>query len=65
VTFCHGACDALAQQVDYHEAFNAYPEVLQEHPHPNQILPEQKAALDILEQMYMRTLYITHFSDKR
>lgn len=50
VMFCDGACDVLAQLVGYHEAFNPYPEALHEHPHQNRVLPEQKAARDILDR---------------
>ncbi|GFF56691.1 hypothetical protein IFM62136_03190 [Aspergillus lentulus] len=55
VAFCRGADEALAQLVGYHASLAA---------REGQILAEQKAALELLEGMYMRTLYVVHFSSE-
>jgi hypothetical protein len=55
VAFCRGADEALTQLVGYHASLAA---------REGQILAEQKAALELLEGMYMRTLYVVRFSDE-
>ncbi|KAF7175510.1 hypothetical protein CNMCM7691_008611 [Aspergillus felis] len=55
LAFCRGADDALTQLVAYHESLAS---------RQRQILAEQKAALDILETMYMRVLYVVSFSNE-
>ncbi|EAW16176.1 uncharacterized protein NFIA_055250 [Aspergillus fischeri NRRL 181] len=55
VAFCRGADAALTQLVGYHASLAA---------REGQVLEEQKTALELLEGMYMRTLYVVHFSDE-
>ncbi|PKX95398.1 Zn(II)2Cys6 transcription factor domain-containing protein [Aspergillus novofumigatus IBT 16806] len=55
VAFCRGADEALTQLVGYHASLA---------DREGQILAEQKAALELLEGMYMRTLYVVRFSDE-
>ncbi|GFF91472.1 hypothetical protein IFM53868_06518 [Aspergillus udagawae] len=55
LAFCRGADDALTQLVGYHESLAS---------RQRQILAEQKAALELLESMYMRALSVVRFSDE-
>ncbi|KAH1494953.1 hypothetical protein KXW25_000962 [Aspergillus fumigatus] len=55
VAFCRGADEALTQLVGSHASLAA---------REGRALAEQKAALELLEGMYMRTLYVVHFSDE-
>ncbi|RLL97509.1 hypothetical protein CFD26_107175 [Aspergillus turcosus] len=64
VTFCRGADEALTHLINYHESLASRAEETGTGTRHRQILAEQKAALEILEGMYMRTLYVVRFSDE-
>lgn len=64
LAFCRGADEALTHLINYHETLASRAEETGTGTRHRQILAEQKAALEILEGMYMRTLYVVHFSDE-